>query len=363
MRYAPLMAGTVAALLLATPASGQRRGTVEIGGFGQYTQFDDRVNLDDAFGVGLRLGAFLAPRWALEFDAARSRAEPESQVFVPGGPPVPCPGTTDCPTKWDYTPIYLRLAYNIPVGGRSNVILGAHALRQDYEFDHGFGAGGLLGLRVGFTRNLALRLDGLVDWNSVDDAPAGVDDSDVTLTARAGLSLMLHPRAAAPPPPPPVVAPAPAPQPAPPPINQDSIDRERARADSIAAAERATAAVRATMAEVILFDFDRSDLRDDARAALDRKLPLFQANPTMRIRITGHADERGSDEYNVALGQRRANAARQYLLQRGVAADRIDVVSYGEERPVCEDDSESCHQRNRRDEFEIVAGGPTFRLP
>src|SRR5690606_34078054 len=125
------------------------------------------------------------------------------------------------------------------------------------------------------------------------------------------LSLMLRTARPTPPPPPPVVvepapppppAPAPAPPPPPPPAPLTPPDR--------------TAEVRAVINEMIYFDFDRSDLRSEAQAALDRKIPLFQANPDMRIRITGHADSRGSDEYNVALGQRRAEAARAYLVQR-----------------------------------------------
>ena len=102
---------------------------------------------------------------------------------------------------------------------------------------------------------------------------------------------------------------------------------------------------------------------EEAQAALDRKIPLFQANPSMRIRVTGHADERGSDEYNLALGQRRAAAAKQYLVSRGIAEGRIEIATAGEERPTCEANTEECYQQNRRDEFEIIAGGPTFTMP
>ena len=84
----------------------------------------------------------------------------------------------------------------------------------------------------------------------------------------------------------------------------------------------------------IYFGFDRSDLNDSARATLDSKVPVLQANPDMRIRIAGHADPRGSDEYNLALGNRRAAAAKRYLENKGIDGSRIDVVSYGEERPL-----------------------------
>jgi peptidoglycan-associated lipoprotein len=107
----------------------------------------------------------------------------------------------------------------------------------------------------------------------------------------------------------------------------------------------------------IYFDFDKDDIRPDAAATLDRKIPWLQANPGMRIRIEGNADERGSDEYNLALGQRRAAAAKRYLVERGLDASRFDLVSYGEERPICTEHDESCWQRNRRDDFVIVTIG------
>ena len=107
----------------------------------------------------------------------------------------------------------------------------------------------------------------------------------------------------------------------------------------------------------IYFDFDKSTIRPDAAATLDAKLPWLQANPGMRIRIEGNADERGSDEYNLALGQRRAASAKRYLVDHGIAADRFDLVSYGEERPVCTEHNEACWQQNRRDDFRIVTIG------
>lgn len=152
---------------------------------------------------------------------------------------------------------------------------------------------------------------------------------------------------------------------------QDSIDeanRRRAEEEARrAAAERdasaAAAALRNDMSAMIHFDYNVADIRSQDQAVLDRKAAIMQANTAVRIRISGHADERGSDEYNVALGQRRAAAAKSYLVQHGIAEDRIEIVSYGEERPVCEANTEECYQQNRRDEFEIIAGGPTFKMP
>ncbi|HET7458228.1 MAG TPA: peptidoglycan-associated lipoprotein Pal [Gemmatimonadaceae bacterium] len=139
---------------------------------------------------------------------------------------------------------------------------------------------------------------------------------------------------------------------------QDSIDAaNRARQDSLANAQNALTAARSAVTAVILFDYDRSDLTDAARATLDAKVPVLAANPALRIRVAGHTDARGSDEYNLALGQRRAAAAKRYLTQHGVDASRIDVISYGEERPAAQGDDESAYSQNRRDEFEITAGG------
>jgi peptidoglycan-associated lipoprotein len=132
-------------------------------------------------------------------------------------------------------------------------------------------------------------------------------------------------------------------------------EEERLRAER-EAAERARAAAQAALEAAIYFGFDRSDLDAEARRTLDAKLPALHANPTLRIRIAGHTDEQGSDEYNLALGQRRAAAAKRYLSQREIDADRIEIVSFGEEQPACMAREESCWARNRRDEFAVTVG-------
>jgi peptidoglycan-associated lipoprotein len=143
--------------------------------------------------------------------------------------------------------------------------------------------------------------------------------------------------------------------------------RQQAIEDSIRNARAMNAreadALRNTLREVIHFDFDESDLRGDARSRLDAKLPILLANPGLTLRIAGHADERGSDEYNLALGQRRAAAAKRYLTERGVADGRVETVSFGEEQPVAAGGDESSHAANRRAEFEITAGGDRLARP
>jgi peptidoglycan-associated lipoprotein len=97
-----------------------------------------------------------------------------------------------------------------------------------------------------------------------------------------------------------------------------------------------------------LFDLDKSDLRPDAQGALNADADFLKAHPEFNVQIEGHCDERGSEEYNLGLGERRANAARSYLVNLSVEPDRIETISYGKDRPVCIEQTEECWQRNRR---------------
>jgi peptidoglycan-associated lipoprotein len=179
--------------------------------------------------------------------------------------------------------------------------------------------------------------------------------------------------------PPPAATPSPVAR-----VNQDSINRANAlrdsiaradaarrlaaaRADSIRRANEARAAeltgARAALTQPIHFEFDASDILADDRPVLDRKAGILGANRPIRIRIEGNTDERGSDEYNLALGMRRAAAAKLYLTQHGIDATRIETVSYGEERPVCQEHDEGCWAKNRRAEFAVLAGDVTSIVP
>jgi peptidoglycan-associated lipoprotein len=99
------------------------------------------------------------------------------------------------------------------------------------------------------------------------------------------------------------------------------------------------------------FDLDKSDIRPDARDALTKDAEFLRSYPDIRISIEGHCDERGSTEYNLGLGERRADAAKNYLVSLGIAANRIDTVSWGKERPFCTEHNETCWQQNRRAHF------------
>jgi peptidoglycan-associated lipoprotein len=103
------------------------------------------------------------------------------------------------------------------------------------------------------------------------------------------------------------------------------------------------------------FDYDKSDIREDARAALTKDAEalkhIFGDMPDATVMIEGHCDERGSAEYNLGLGDRRSTAAKDFLVQLGVPADKLKTISYGKERPVCSEANEECWQRNRHVHF------------
>ena len=143
---------------------------------------------------------------------------------------------------------------------------------------------------------------------------------------------------------------------------RERIENQR-RADSLAALARAGDEVRSSLAAMIHFDLDKSNIRGDDMGALDQKVAILQANPDLRIRVGGHCDERGSDEYNLALGNRRAQSAKQYLVSHGIDASRIETQSWGEERPAVDGHDESAWSQNRRDEFEVISGGDNLRRP
>ena len=99
------------------------------------------------------------------------------------------------------------------------------------------------------------------------------------------------------------------------------------------------------------FDFNKADIRPDARDALTKDAEFLRSYPSVHITIEGHCDERGSTEYNLGLGQRRSQAAKNDLVSLGISADRIDTVSWGKERPFCTESTEECWQQNRRGHF------------
>ncbi len=153
-----------------------------------------------------------------------------------------------------------------------------------------------------------------VTYNATATGPGGT----ATDTARVTVNV----------PPPPTAPPAPTPRPT---ATMDELFRDNVRE--------------------VLFDYDKADIRPDQVSKLQDAASWLRANQNVRFSVEGHADERGSQEYNLALGDQRASAVKQFLAQQGVAENRINTISYGEERPQCSEQSEDCFQRNRRAAF------------
>jgi peptidoglycan-associated lipoprotein len=338
-------------------------GMLELGAFGQYTHFDEDAPGRPKAGIGYggRAGVFLSDvHWELEGDGQVTPNRPREFVGVRGNA-----------NDVTYSSFALRMLYNIPVANRVQFLLGAGGVRSNYSSDvtpsgrqflFNYGVSGDVGLRFGVANRVALRVDGIADYMK--------DTKNLNLIGRAGLSLLFggarreamctyaglenipasSTQCVPPPPPPP---PAPAAVMCPYPGLGGIQQSDPACVPPVVPVMVDTAAITGP----IYFDYDKSDIRSDAAATLDKKLPWLTANPGMRIRIEGNADERGSDEYNLALGQRRAASAKRYLVEHGIDASRFDLVSYGEERPVCTEHDESCWQRNRRDDFVIVTVG------
>ena len=175
-------------------------------------------------------------------------------------------------------------------------------------------------------------------------------------------------------------------EPAPAPVGVDTAGAGRRRADSLAALanqrradsiaaanaaaarDAAAASDRAAQTELanvltqkVYFDYDRDQLRDDGMATLDAKAAVLQANPSVTLVVTGHTDERGTAEYNLALGQRRAATVKRYLVGKGIAEGRLTTQSLGDSQPAVQGSDESAYQQNRRAEFQARNAGALVR--
>jgi peptidoglycan-associated lipoprotein len=153
------------------------------------------------------------------------------------------------------------------------------------------------------------------------------------------------PSAVTPTPPPPPPPPAPAPAPAPRPLSEEEVFA-RKTVDQLNAEHPL---------DDVYFDLDKSDVREDGRAPLQKDADWLKKWSSVAVTIEGHCDERGSSEYNLSLGSHRGDSVKTYLVNLGIPANRITVVSKGKEQPVCGDHSESCWQQNRRGHFVITA--------
>jgi peptidoglycan-associated lipoprotein len=117
--------------------------------------------------------------------------------------------------------------------------------------------------------------------------------------------------------------------------------------------------LRVNVGDTVHFDYDKYNITDEDRGVLQRQSAWLAKYPQVRVTVEGHCDERGTREYNLALGARRANAVKEYLVSLGVSSQRLDTISYGKERPMCSESTEDCYAQNRRGVTTITSGGAT----
>jgi peptidoglycan-associated lipoprotein len=114
--------------------------------------------------------------------------------------------------------------------------------------------------------------------------------------------------------------------------------------------------LRVNVGDTVHFDYDAYNITEEGKSVLQRQAAWLQKYPSVRVTIEGHCDERGTREYNLALGARRANSVKEYLASLGVSASRVDTISYGKERPICTESDEGCYAQNRRGVTTITGG-------
>jgi len=332
----------LAGSMCAVPAAAQERGTMEFGGFASAASFDNSLSLKTAYGAGGRIGMFLDRRWSVEFEDAEMRAtRPNGLRDVNVG-------------------ILSGRIVNEPLkAGRLSLLIGAGAgVSTETNFLHSYGLDGMVGGKLAVGSNMSLRLDGVWDvlanekWKSYRSVRLGV--SVFRRPARPTITRMEAPMAES------VVM-----------QQNDSVSavetrrlRERDAAlsalrDSLRNARRpmgptTSAATLQTMQAQIHFAFDKSDLSDEAKAILDDKVALFKANPEMTVELVGFTDVTGTDAYNMQLGERRAEAAKAYIVSHGVSADRVLMESKGERAQVPNTAGAAGEAQNRRAVFRLL---------
>jgi len=327
----------VALLLVASPAASQERGTIEFGGFATATSFDNSLHMNNSFGAGGRVGVFVMPWLSLEFDGLGSTA-----------------GRTLGLQDVNVGMVHARVTA-VPIKvGRASLLVGVGVNDFDTNFHVSYGVHGLLGAKLALTDAVSLRVDAIQDRMSMGGG--------ANRTLNAGLSIYRHAPATVRT----VTREIPGPAAAPTAQRPDSVSAaETARLRAIEAEHRAMLAAdararsdAATMAEVIHFAHDSSELSSAARAILDSKVRVFQSDPAMRILITGYASRPGTEAYNMALGLRRAEATRAYLVSQGVAASRVQIATRGQNELVIDGPGERADAANRRGEFRLLVADP-----
>jgi outer membrane protein OmpA-like peptidoglycan-associated protein len=337
-------------LVLAAPATAQTRGTIEFGGFGSNTSYASGLGMNPGWGGGGRVGAFLTPSLGFEFEG----------------------GATNAPRSFglqnvNSSILAIRLTATPITMGRLKLLAGGGIDHTDTYFIESYGAHALVGAKFRLTDGLALRLDGILsrmangNYNnkslhfgfSTFRHPRGLVTTNTIYRDVVGPSIAQRPDS----------------------VSayettrlrtialqyrdlRDSLGRRRPVLDSIS-----SAAALATMSQVIHFPSEGFALSDSAKRILDEKVVVFNANPEMRIIITGFTSSPGTAEYNMALGLKRATVARDYLVSKGVAPIRIEISTRGEGRLLVEGPSDFANAENRRGQFRLLVADPFLQPP
>ena len=338
-----------AALLLAAPTLGaQNTVAVEVGGFAQYSKYDSFTHLKDGVGIGARLGFYPFRNFALEYEADVTKTSSSLLGDL---------------TAWNNR---IDGIFYFPISPKLKLLAGGGWTGTRYysdttlnEFDSGGNA--VVGFKYCFSERWAMRTDVNADFKDPSDQTLSGERTR-TYNVRLGFSRFLggpsrnSPCYIAPPPPAPVyVAPVPAPAPPPPmpptPVAQETPQQQPAPAPAVAPAPAPKPAP--TRRELLTlrgaaFAFDKSTLTALAKDTLSQVATTLRNFPDAKIEIQGHTDSMGSETYNQALSERRANAVRDYFISVGIAATRITTIGYGEKQPIATNETAAGRAENRR---------------
>jgi outer membrane protein OmpA-like peptidoglycan-associated protein len=348
----------VAALAWAVPATAQQRGTIEFGGFGSAASFDNNLSLKTGYGGGGRVGMFLDPHWSLEFEDAEMRGTRPSglndvNVGILSGRLVATPFRT---------------------GALSLLLGGGAGVSTETNFLHSYGVDGLVGAKIALSHNVAFRVDGVWDWLAnqnwktyksvrvgmsiyrrpahelrtvtvTTQAPPVVTTIEHSDSVSAGETRRLRDRDAS--------------------LRalRDSLRDAPVHTQQVMMAPLVTAATMETMQATIHFAFNKATLSDSAKTILDQKVAVFRANPAMTIVMLGFTDLKGSDKYNMALGGRRANAAKAYIVSQGINERRVIIESEGERRQIPNSAGTAGEAPNRRAIFRLLMAPDVIAKP
>jgi peptidoglycan-associated lipoprotein len=337
----------IAALVGAVPATAQQRGTMEFGAFGSNTSWSNGLNMNSSWGAGARIGVFVTPRLSAEFEggggsASRGLGLANVNVGVLSG----------------------RLTFVPFKVGAVSALLGLGADHTDTYFFESYGVHALVGAKVRLSDYVALRVDGINSWMANGNGQQRGLHLGLSFYRSPGVHTVTNT----------VMVSGPQAQQRPDSVSAYETRRLRGVAlsyqqlrDSLGrpkyAPPASSAEALATMQQVIHFQNDESSLSDSARVILDDKVTVFRANPAMRIVISGFASQPGTSDYNMALGLRRAEAAKAYLVSRGVDPIRVEIATKGEGQLLVEGPGEVADAQNRRGQFRLLIADPYLAAP